>query len=197
VKKTAPSFLIALALLVLATAGAAVAQNDMGNVATTGATFTVGVVDSFGTDSVTIKKDSGDMVTILLEDATVGRNHLVNGNRVRIDYRTNEENQAIAQEIQINGEQVAVAAPVAEAPQVEVESQVAVETPAPAPAETYTAPAPEPEPTVTETETMITEPAPAAEPAPEALPATASKLGAYALLGLLALASGVAIRVFR
>jgi hypothetical protein len=133
VKKTAPSFLIALALIVLATAGAAVAQNDMGNVATTGATFTVGVVDSFGANSVTLKKDSGDVVTILLEDATVGKDHLVNGNRVRIDYVLDDQNQAVAQEIEINGDRVAettaIEAPAVEAPVVETETEVAVETP--------------------------------------------------------------------
>jgi hypothetical protein len=196
VKKTAPSFLIALALIVLATAGAAVAQNDMGNVATTGATFTVGVVDSFGANSVTLKKDSGDVVTILLEDATVGKDHLVNGNRVRIDYVLDDQNQAVAQEIEINGDRVAettaIEAPAVEAPVVETETEVAVETPAPAPAETYTAPAPAaPAPAIE------AEPAPMPEPTPEALPATASRLGAFALLGLLALASGVAIRLAR
>ena len=187
-KKTAPSFLMALVtVLALATCGVAVAQSDMGNAATSGATFTVGIVDSFGDNSVTLKKDTGELVTIMLDNGTVGKANLVNGTRVRIDYRT-DSGQVTAQEIEIHGQTKVAEAPVVEAPKVEVEASVAVETPAPAPAETYTAPAP--------AAPAVTEPAPMEE-TPEALPATASRMPTFALLGLLALGAGLAVRITR
>ena len=167
--RPARSFFVALVALVLA-AGAAVAQQDMGNAS--GGTFTVGVVESFGSNSVTIRKDNGASATFLLEEATVGKQYLANGARARIDYVTNAQNQGIAQEIEIHGPSVvAEAAPAAAAESYQVASAEPV-----APAPSAAAPA---------------------QTTAEALPATASRLPLFALLGLLALGGGVALRLAR
>jgi len=173
-KKLSPNVLLSLvALLSLLVLGVAIAQQDMGNSPVAGATFTTGIVRSIGLDSVTIEKDSGESVTMLLNAATVGSEHLAIGSRVRIDYHANEYAQAVADVVQAGA-----------SAQVKVASEPIVE---PAPI-VEAAPAPVEEPEV---------PAIAESPVEEALPATASALPALALSALLALAAAAVLRIAR
>lgn len=173
--------------LCLAASGVASAQSSMGNAASTGATFSVGVVESIATDSVTIVQDSGERVTVLLGSHTVGKQYLNNGRRVRIDFRNNENGRPVAEEIEIGGQaDVKVAAvPMARVPDVVVAPTVRYEAPRtePVAAAPYVA------------ERTIVEPTP--ERRPYDLPATAGQTPTIALLGLLALAGAVALRVAR
>lgn len=185
-KRNFPGLLCTLvALLALSASGVAVAQSDMGNTSTAGSTFALGTVQSFGSDSVTILMDSGDPMTILLGGHTVGKQNLSNGSRVRIDYRNNTQGRPVAEEIEIGGgTPVTIAAtPTIEAPRVEVAARVPADT-----ART--------EPIAATPSTYVAEPA-AIETDRDTLPATASRLPAVALLGLLALAGGVAFRMAR
>lgn len=190
-KNRYPSLLLALvAVLALAGTGGAFAQSDMGNSPTSGATFMVGVVQSITSDSVTLELASGEQQTILLGDHTVGKQFLVNGSRARIDYRTNDNGQAVAEVIQSAGEETTI---VAETPVVETPvARVEVERTAPAP--TYrTEPA-----APAEVEVAVREPSVApTETRSYSLPATASWMPGLALLGLLATAGAVAIRIGR
>lgn len=184
-KNFAGSLCTLVALLAFSASGAAVAQSDMGNSTTAGATFALGTVESFGTDSVTIHLDSGDPMTILLGVHTVGKQHLSNGNRVRIDFRNNEQGKPVAEEIEIG---VGATVKVATAPLVVEAPVVVVQTTKPV--ETHRA-----EP-VAATTTYVAEPA-TIDTTPDTLPATASHMPGIALLGLLALAGGVALRIAR
>jgi len=184
VKNRSSSLLLALvAVLALAGTSGAFAQSDMGNSSTSGATFMVGVVQSITGDSVTLVLASGEQQTILLGHHTVGKQFLVNGSRARIDYRTNDNGQAVAEVIQSAGEQTTT---VAVAPEVRVEVEQT------APASTYRA---EPAAPV---QTSVLEPSVApTETRTYSLPATASWMPSLALLGLLSLAGAVAIRIGR
>lgn len=200
-KKT-PTFLMALATaLLLSASGVAVAQSDMGNAPTTGATFSTGIVESFGTNSVTIKRDSGESVTYVLDNATIGKANLANGSRVRIDYVTNDQGQTVAKEIQINADAANIAATPATEVDVDTTADVKVETTtpaAPAPSATYTAPAPAaPMPDTTADVDVDTTMDTTIDTDRDTLPATASRLPAFALLGLVALAAGLAVRFVR
>jgi hypothetical protein len=159
--------------------GVAVAQQDMGNVAVAGATYTTGVVEMTTRDSMSIRKDSGEVVTVLINSATVGAQERPVGTRVRVDFHRDNDNRAIADEIQ------GIAPVVAEAAATMPLGTGTQATPATAPetsapAETTAAP-------VTET------PAPVADK----LPATASTLPGLALLGLLAISGAVTLRAVR
>jgi hypothetical protein len=189
VKNRYPSLLLALvAVLALAGTGGAFAQADMGNSPTSGATFMVGVVQSITSDSVTLELASGEQQTILLGDHTVGKQFLVNGSRARIDYRTNDHGQAVAEVIQSSGDAITT---VAEAPVVDTPvARVEVERTAPAPTSRYE-PAPSAEVSVREPRIAPT------ETRSYSLPATASWMPGLALLGLLATAGAVAIRIGR
>jgi hypothetical protein len=189
VRKSFPTLLLAfVAVVLLAGTGGAFAQSNMGNTATSGSTFAVGTVESIASDSVTIKLESGDQLTIMLGDHTVGKQYLLNGSRVRIDYRSNENGQAVAEEIEVGGGEPAV---VAAAPVVRYETEKNVPL-----QETYRAePAPpvatprsytEPDRVVAQTTTR-----------PYDLPATASWMPSLALLGLLSLAGAVTLRIVR
>ena len=172
--------------LCLAVTGAAVAQQDMGNVKVTGATYTTGVVESNNTDSMTFREDTGDLRTVLFDEGTVGALGHPPGSRVRVNFHTNEQDQAIADEIQgLKSDDVAANMPEAKVisepvlpsgPAIE-EPAVAVATPEPA---------------------AVAEPEPAVEPAAEApLPRTGSNLYGLGLIGLLSLAAATVIRVVR
>jgi hypothetical protein len=178
VRMRAPSpttWISASALLALMTFGAAIAQQDMGNSTAAGATYTTGVVTARTPDSVTIEKDSGDVVTLLIDVATVGSGALQTDQRVRIDYHVNEYGQAVADVIQTAAAPdvvtVATSEPTAEAPPLPAAPQVATAAPAADVREL--------------------------SPADEALPATASRLPLLVALGTLALAGAVALRIGR
>lgn len=175
----------ALSLLI---AGIAVAQQDLGNAAAPGATYTTGVVRSVDSYSVTIEKDSGETETLLLDLATVGSNRLASGSRVRIDYHMNTYAQAVADVIQAApSAQVKVeSTPIAPAPAPVAETATAVE-PAPAEiAEVESAP-------VTETAApVVTESSP-----DEMLPATASRLPLLLLVGLVTVSTATIVRFAR
>jgi hypothetical protein len=176
VNKLTPNVLLSLvALLSLLVLGVAVAQQDMGNSPVPGATFTTGTVRAVGPDSVTIEKDSGETVTLLLNAATVGSERLVTGSRVRIDFHTNEYAQGVADVIQAG-----------ESEQVQVASEP-IEEPAP-----IVAPPAASEPIEEPVVAAVTE-----SPDQEALPATASNLPAFLLSALIALAAAVALRLAR
>lgn len=190
-RKPAPTTLIsAAALLALLLIGRATAQQDMGNAAANGATFTTGVLKARTADSLTLAKDDGETVTILVDVATVGVNALENEQRVRVDYHVNEYGQAVADVVQAGepaATTIAAAAPAPAAP--------AVVAPPPAIAETRAA---DLEPTP-EIERQV-EARAVAEPVvgePEMLPATASDLPLLLLLGTLALGAAVSFRLAR
>lgn len=180
--------LFVVAALVVAGTGVAFAQSSMGNAPTTGSTFAVGTVESIASDSVTIILESGDQLTILLGDHTVGKQYLLNGSRVRIDYRNNDNGVAVAEEIEVGGGEPAQ---VAAAPVVTYETERNTPTP-----QTYRAEPTTPittTPRYTEPERVIAQ----AEPRTYNLPATASWMPGLALLGLLSLAGAVALRISR
>lgn len=190
-----------LAVLILFSSGLALAQSpqDMGNAPTPGATFVTGVVVSSNADNLIIRNDVGELVTVFLVDSTVGARDRTAGTRVKVNYHL-EDARAIADEI-LGYDGGVPPEPKAQAPAVVVtESTPVVVPPPPAPV-VEPEPVPEPAPVVDTTP----EPAPAYEPAPaatyeepsEELPATASNLGLIALLGFMALAAAVVIRVVR
>jgi hypothetical protein len=145
--------------------------------ASAGATFTEGTVQSFTTDSVIVRDDTGRLVTVSLRDDTLGRASLVNGSRVRVDFRADvPAGQVVAREIVISPSTSTMAAAPATTP----------------PATTYTAPSPTTAPSDTTADMDMD-----MDTDTDTLPQTASRLHVFALLGLLALASGVAMRVFR
>lgn len=170
----------ASALLSLVLLGPATAQQDMGNTVAVGATYTTGVVTARTPDSVTVMKDNGEAVTLLVEVATVGASTLQVDQRVRIDYHVNEYGQAVADVIQAG------------------ESQPSTTVAA---IEPTVAPLPEPAPVAAETNVAEFEPAPAIERELEAqtetLPATASRLPLLLLLGTTALLGAAALRLAR
>jgi hypothetical protein len=161
------------ATLVLLALGVAVAQLDMGNKPAPGATFTSGTVTSRTHDSFTIERESGEFVTLLLTDATVGANRLQVGERARIDYHVNERGQAVADTIQAY---------------LWAGDEAAVDTGQPVTSERRPAAAEAVRPSSAATAVL---------PAVSELPATASRLPTLALLGLLALAAATVLRVAR
>jgi hypothetical protein len=187
-KKSFAGSLIAFAVaLVLSSGGVAFAQLDMGNNPTAGSTYAVGTVKSMVSDSVTLVLESGDQMTILLGNHTVGKSFLAIGHRARITYRVNESGQAVAEVIQSGGSGEPAEAEVATTPLVSHQTDTArprVETapvePSPRPADV------EPEPAVARAETR-----------PYSLPATASGMPGLALLGLLSLAGAITLRFGR
>lgn len=177
--------IVLIAALFLAVSGVAVAQQDMGNVPSSGATFTTGVVEANAVDSITIREDDGRVITFLIDDKTVGALGHSAGTRVRVNFHRNDLDQGVADEIQGAGsgaqmeataEAKVIADPVLPSgPPIE-ETKVAVAEPAPAPA----------------VETAPEEPA-----YTEPLPATASHLFELGLLGLLALSAATVVRFAR
>lgn len=169
------AILTAFALLV---GGAAFAQQDMGNVPNTGASYTTGVVEAADASALTLREDTNRVITLLIDKGTVGADHPLVGSRVRVTFHRNEQNQMIAKEIQgLPGQEVKPEAVVHTAPVMPTE--------------------PVPQPTYAKTATPA--PTPAAEPqaAPElepTLPKGGSPLGTIALLGLLALGGGLLLR---
>jgi hypothetical protein len=190
----APKTLIcAAALLALLVAGGATAQQDMGNTAATGATFTTGVLKARTADSLTLAKDDGETVTLLVDVATVGLAGLENEQRVRVDYHVNEYGQAVADVVQAGAPAPTTIA--ASAP-----AEPAVAAPTPLPSETATVEL-EPTPAIereVEARAEI-EPAPAevAVAEPESLPATASRLPLLVLLGAATLGAALVLRLAR
>ena len=185
-----------LAVLAVLTVGVAAAQSsqDMGNMKTSGATFAEGIVDTSSSTSLSIKNEAGGRLSFLLDSHTVNAANHPAGSRVKINYHTNENGVAIADEIQGAGDSGKVAT-------------TTTTTQAPA-ATTYTETKPAPAP-VTETEPVTpAEPAPVAAPVdttmnrpvatePSNLPKTASHLPAIGLLGLAALAGFAVLRSVR
>jgi hypothetical protein len=171
-----------LAIVTVLCGGAAFAQQDMGNAAVEGATYTTGIVQSINANSMTVLEDSGREVSVLLDDATVGGITPAVGARVRVDYRLNASNQAVAETIQL-------------APQ----DAATEETSAAAAAPAVSAPAAEPSPS-SEVAAPVAEPAPADVPSAAAsqdLPRTASELPLLALTALLGIAGAVTLRATR
>ncbi len=166
-------------LLVLA-GGIAWAQQDMGRSSVAGAGFTTGVVELFDKTSMSLREDSNRVVTILIVPGTVGADHELVGSRVRVTFHHNDNNQAIADEIQaVAGEkQEVAAAPVYQPTPTPAPAPTVVEKKAYTPAPAYTAPAPEP---------MVE----------KTLPRTASPLAAIGLLGLLSLGGALVVRFTR
>jgi hypothetical protein len=169
---------IAFALFaVLVVAGAASAQQDMGNYSLTGVTYTTGIVETADSSAIALREDSGRLVTILLSTQTVNVNHATPGTRVRVNFHTDDQNRPVADEIQ------GIPEPLTE--KVTPEPKVTytdVATPPAAAPEPYVAPAPEPAPVPAE---------------PEPLPKTASSIPAIALVGLLSFAAALAVRFVR
>lgn len=189
----APTTLIsAAALLALLLIGRATAQQDMGNAAANGATFTTGVLKAHTADSLTLAKDDGETVTILVDVATVGVSALENEQRLRVDYHVNEYGQAVADVVQAGEPAAATIAAAAPAP--------AVVAPPPAIAETRAAdlePTPEIEREVEARAAVEPAPAELTVGEPETLPATASNLPLLLLLGTVALGAAVSLRLAR
>ena len=181
---------LALLGILLLFGGVAVAQQDMGHLSVPGANYATGVIEMTTNDSITIRKDSGEVVTLLLDSATVGAQDRAVGSRVRIDFHVNNEDRAVADEIQGAAPATApvvaestVTTPIESAPKAET---VAVPE-ASAPIAETAAPAETPAAPVTATQ----------EPAETKLPATASTLPGLALLGLLAISGAVTLRAVR
>lgn len=190
--KNTSGFLLALVVaLVLSSTGGAFAQSDMGNTATAGATYMVGVVQSIAPDSVTLVQASGEQMTLMLADHTIGKKFLVSGNRARIDYSVNASGQAVADVIQSAGHaDTVVAVP---AVTETSEEQVPVEKVEPTPVRVEPAPRTEPLPPAAPAAAVTTTPV----TRPYSLPATASGMPGLALLGLLSLAGAVTLRMVR
>jgi hypothetical protein len=190
---------LAVTALALLTAGFAVAQsaNDMGNAPVPGATFATGVVVSTATDSLTIRKDSGETMTVFVDNATVGFRRDLSGARVQVNYTLDANARALATEIRgVGGD---MPAPRATTPPVVGSTPI---TPAPVTTPAPTAPPPAPVTPVVEDDeidadesALDTRPSFAADR--DELPATASNGPAAALLGLLALGGAVALRATR
>lgn len=177
---------VLLALLAVLTAGAGIAQTtgDMGNTSTPGATYGTGIVVTSSADSLVLRRDDGSTFTVLINDATVGAKNFAAGARVRVDFHTNEQGQAVADVIQGLAGEPAPAKPnvvVTESPATPPAPAAALTPAPPAPTTTY---APAPAPTSYDTDN-------------DQLPATAGDSPAVALVGLLALAGAVALRASR
>jgi len=171
----------AAALFALGLATVATAQQDMGNIATSGATYTTGVLTARGADSITVARDDGEVVTMLVDVGTVGADAATLDQRVRVDYHVNEQGQAVADVVQAGGPPATTVVTTASAPPPQ---PLAAEEPAPEPQL-------EPQPAIErELETR-------AEAAPETLPATASGLPLLLLLGATALAGAAVVRLAR
>lgn len=155
----------------------------MGNVSTPGATYGTGVVVSSGSDALVLRRDDGTSFTALITKATVGAKEFAAGTRVRVDFHTNEQGQAVADVIQgLGGD--AERAPA----KVVVTESAAPAPPAPAAAQVPATP-PTAYPPSTATTTYAAD--------NDQLPATAGNSTAVALFGLLALAGAVALRASR
>ena len=183
----------AAALFALGLATVATAQQDMGNIATSGATYTTGVLTARSADSITVAKDDGEVVTMLVDVGTVGADAATLEQRVRVDYHVNEYGQAVADVVQAGAPAPTTVA--ASAP-----AEPAVAAPAPLPSETATVEL-EPTPAIereVEARAEI-EPAPAevAVAEPESLPATASRLPLLVLLGAATLGAALVLRLAR
>ena len=177
-----------LALLAALTAGAGIAQTtgDMGNTSTPGATYGTGVVVTSNPDALVLRRDDGSAFTVLINNATVGAKDFATGARVRVDFHTNEQGQAVADVIQGLAGDPAPATPkvvVTDSPGT-LPDPAATLTPAPPPPAPTTTYAPAPAPTSYDTDN-------------DQLPATAGDSPAVALMGLLALAGAVALRASR
>ncbi len=189
-----------LAILTLLGSGLALAQSpqDMGNASTPGVTFVTGEVVSSNNDHLILRNDVGELVTVFLDDSTVGAQHRAAGTRVKVNYHL-EDARAIADEIIGFQGNEAEPAPVATTPPVTVTTTPIAEPPPPV-VETPPAVAPEPLPPPAPEVAEVPEPEPAPAPAydaddsPEPLPATASNEGLIALAGLLALAAAIVVR---
>jgi hypothetical protein len=180
-----------LAIVTLLTAGVAAAQTtgDMGNTATPGATYGTGIVVSSGFDALVLRRDDGTSFTALITKATVGAKEFPVGTRVRVDFHTNEQGQAVADVIQgLSGDIEPAPAKV-----------VVTESPTPAPAAALT-PAPKVRVTPPPATTTVITPTTATTTYAadnDQLPATAGNSTAVALFGLLAFAGAVALRATR
>lgn len=172
-----------LALLTVLTAGAGIAQTtgDMGNTSTPGATYSTGVVVTNNPDSLVLRRDDGSAFTVLINDATVGAKKFAAGARVRVDFHTNEQGQAVADVIQGFAGDPAPVKPNVVMTQSPTPTTTLTPAPPPAPSTTY---APAPAQTSYDNDN-------------DQLPATAGDSPAVALLGLLALAGAVALRASR
>jgi hypothetical protein len=178
-----------LAILFLLGSSATLAQQDMGRLSLEGSGYTTGVVEAATSDSMTIRKDTGEIATILLTGATVGDTRGV-GSRVRVAFHRDDQNRAVADEIQ-------GVAPIATQAAATMPLGVARPTPAATGAPVATAPAAGPA-TSAESANRVSAPLPAAAaPARRHLPATASLLPSLALLGLLAMSGALILRVAR
>lgn len=164
--------MVAFALLL---GGAAFAQQDMGNLSNTGASYTTGVVEAADASALTLREDSNRVITLLIDKGTVGADHPLVGSRVRVTFHRNEQSQLVAREIQgLPGQEVKPEAVVHTTPVMPTEPKSA-----PAYAKPAYTPAPTPEP----------------QAAPEpTLPKGGSPLATIGLLGLLALGGGLALR---
>ena len=189
-----------LAVLAVLTVGVAAAQSsqDLGNMKTSGATFAEGIVDTSSTTSLSIKNEAGGRLSFLLDSHTVNAANHPAGSRVKINYHTNENGVAIADEVQGVGDAGKVASSTTttttttEAPAAT--TYTATTKPAPAPmAEPEPVKPAEPAPAVAPAETTTTT---STEPA-STLPKTASNLPALGLLGLAALAGFAVLRSTR
>ena len=188
--------LLAITALTLLSVGLAAAQSpqEMGNTATPGATFVTGVVVSTTADTIVLRKDSGETLTVFHNAATVGNHNPAVGSRIQVNYKL-DQGRSLATEIRGPAEGATATATATVTP------PAAPLVPAPAP--TVSAQArldPTPPPTVDVDVDVDTD-----EPDVDvdidadaaALPATASKGPAFALFGLLALVAAAALRVTR
>ena len=168
-----------LTVFALLVGGAAFAQQDMGNAATTGAGYMTGVVESADSSALTLRDDSDRVLTLLIDKGTVGADHSLVGSRVRVTFHRNDANQMVAREIQgLAGEESKPAAIVHTAPVMPNQ--------------------PPAQPTYTKQTVVTPEPAPMAEPMAEpapSLPRGASPLATLGLLGLIALGGALALRL--
>ncbi len=190
-----------LAVLAVLTAGVAVAQTtqDMGNMKTSGATFAEGIVDASSSTSLSIKNEAGGRLTFLLDNHTVNAANHPAGSRVKINYHTNENGVAIADEIQGPGDAGKVATTTATTTTQAPVSTTYTEATKPAPApvtETERVAPVEPAPVAAPADTTLNQPA-TSTTAPASLPKTASHLPAIGLLGLAALAGFAVVRSVR
>ncbi len=162
------------ALVLALVAGMAIAQNEMGRKSTAGANFTTGVVEQVDKSGISIREDSGQVVTFIFQESTVGALNYAVGSRVRVTWQHNDQAQRLATEVQ----GAEIAPPKVNPPPVVTYSD-ATPPPAPAPAPKYVAPTPAPAP---------------AAVAPVELPKTATQLPALGLLGLMLLGAGLVLR---
>jgi len=187
-----------LAVLAVLTVGVAAAQSsqDMGNMKTSGATFAEGIVDTSSSTSLSIKNEAGGRLSFLLDSHTVNAANHPAGSRVKINYHTNENGVAIADEIQGAGDsgKVATTTTATTTTQAPLTTTYTESTkPAPAPVTEPVTPA-EPAPVAAPADTTVKQPTTSE---PSNLPKTASHLPAIGLLGLAALAGFAVLRSVR